>query len=195
MATVVEQQHWIDLCDPDEPTVRAALPAGIHDVTLARILRPARAGDEPRPRLEPRGDYVFGVLAVPTVTDTGAVFQEVDVVGTLDVLVTIRKTPPGHTACEVDEARAAAIREGQGPGMCLYALVDEIAERFLDVIDRFDDTIDTLEDHVTEWPSERIRDQISSTRHDILHVRRVLAPTRDAARARCSTTASSSTAT
>jgi magnesium transporter len=67
--------------------------------------------------------------------------------------------------------------------MCLYALVDEIAERFLDVVDCFDDTIDELEDHVIDWPSAQVRKEISSLRHDILHVRRVLAPTRDAARA------------
>ncbi len=67
--------------------------------------------------------------------------------------------------------------------MCLYAIVDEIAERFLDVVDTFDDSIDELEDHVIEWPSSEVRKRISSLRHDILHVRRVLAPTRDAARA------------
>ena len=67
--------------------------------------------------------------------------------------------------------------------MCLYALVDEIAEGFLDVVDRFDDAIDELEDRVAGWPAGRVRGQISSTRHDILHVRRVLAPARDAARA------------
>jgi magnesium transporter len=62
-------------------------------------------------------------------------------------------------------------------------VVDEIAERFLTMVDGFDDTIDELEDHVNDWPSTQIRERISSIRHDILHVRRVLAPTRDAARA------------
>ena len=42
---------------------------------------------------------------------------------------------------------------------------------------------DHPEDHVKEWPSTEIREKISTIRHDILHVRRVLAPTRDAARA------------
>jgi magnesium/cobalt transport protein CorA len=182
----VEQQptqQWIDLCDPDEATLRSVLPAHIHDVTRARILRPASADDEPRPRLEARVDYVFGVLAFPSMTDDGVVFQEVDVVATLDALVTVRKTPPGHTACEFDDARNAALRTGATPGMCLYTLVDEIAERFLGIVDTFDDTIDDLEDHVTEWPSSEIRTEISRLRHDILHVRRVLAPTRDSARA------------
>jgi magnesium transporter len=67
--------------------------------------------------------------------------------------------------------------------MCLYQLVDEIAERFLVVADRFDDDIDALEDNVGTWPSEDVRQRISTIRHEILEVRRVLTPSRDAARA------------
>jgi len=179
---VANQQHWIDLCDPDEQTLRAVLPTGIHDTAMARILGEAR--EEPRPRLVSQGDYVFGVLAFPAVRADGeVVFQEVDLIATLDVLVTVRKTPAGHTPCEFDDARNAALRNGSAPGLCLHVVVDEIAERFLTMVDGFDDGIDELEDHVKEWPSTEIRERISSIRHDILHVRRVLAPTRDAARA------------
>ncbi len=175
--------HWTDLLDPDEAGLRAALPTEIHDVALNRLLRPARPDDEPRPRLETHGTYVFGILAFPVLTDNGAVFQEVDVVATLDVLLTIRKTPPGHRACEFDETRRAHLRAESSAGECLHALVDEIAETFLNVVDTFDDSIDDLEDHVKDWPAGIVRQRISTTRHDILHVRRVLAPTRDAARA------------
>lgn len=176
------ETQWIDLRDPDEATLRAVLPPGIHDTAMSRIMGPARA--EPRPRLVTQGNYVFGVLAFPAVSATGAVvFQEVDVIANLDVLITVRKTPEGHTACEFDDARNAALRDGSPPGLCLHIVVDEIAERFLTMVDGFDESIDELEDHVTDWPATEIRERISSIRHDILHVRRVLAPTRDAARA------------
>jgi magnesium transporter len=179
---VPDDQHWIDLCDPDEQTLRAALPTGIHETAMNRILDPARP--EPRPRLQSQGNYVFGVLALPAVRKDGTVvFQEVDLIATLDVLVTVRKTPEGHTACEFDDARNAALRNGSPPGLCLHAVVDEIAERFLTMVDGFDEQIDDLEDHVSDWPSAEIRERISTIRHDILHVRRVLAPTRDSARA------------
>jgi magnesium/cobalt transport protein CorA len=183
LLVVLTSAKWIDLCDPDAAELQQAMPTRVHEVAWARICRPARPGDEPRPRLAGQGSYVFGVLAFPLMTTDGVIFQEVDVVATLDTLLTIRKTPPGHTACEFDDARNAALRTDASPGMCIYTLIDEIAERFLNVIDRFDDSIDELEDHVTDWPAQRVRSAISSTRHDILHVRRVLAPTRDAARA------------
>lgn len=176
-------ERWIDLCDPDEQTLLAALPLPIHDVARERLLRPPTEGYEPRPRLETHGDYVFGVLAYPLLDDGLAALQEVDVIATPDVMVTVRKTPPGHAPASIDHERDAALRVGDSTGMCLYRLVDDIAERFLDIIDGFDDSINELEDHVTEWPSAAVREHISQTRHDILHVRRVLAPTRDAARA------------
>ncbi len=179
-----DEPHWIDLCDPDEETLRNVLPAHLHDVTLERLLHRPERDDEVRPRLEARVDYVFGILVFPALPNDGpAVFQEVDIVATPDMIVTVRKTPPNHVPVDFSEARHTALGAGQSPGMCLYAIVDEIAEQFLDVVDTFDDSIDELEDHVIDWPSAEVRREISSLRHDILHVRRVLAPTRDAARA------------
>ena len=99
-------------------------------------------------------------------------------------MLTVRKTPPGgepydtsdvHASCEADES------DGK-PGMVLYHLLDDIAERYLDLIDTVNDEIDELEDHVEDWPAARVRERISELRHDLLHVRRTLAPTRDAVR-------------
>jgi magnesium transporter len=68
------------------------------------------------------------------------------------------------------------------PGLIAYHLVDEVAERYLDLLDDLDDEIDELEEHVDEWPAEKIRRRISGLRHDLLHIRKTLAPTRDAVR-------------
>lgn len=178
------EDRWIDLCDPSEAELLAALPPDVHEVARERLLRPAEVDYEPRPRLEAHGSYIFGILAIAQYSsDDEIVFQEIGVVATLTELITVRKTPPGHVPARLEECRNAALRSGSAPGMCLYSLVDEIAEQFLDIVDRFDDEIDELEDHVLDWDSSRIRLRMSQLRHDILHVRRVLAPTRDAARA------------
>jgi magnesium transporter len=63
-----------------------------------------------------------------------------------------------------------------------YRLVDNIAEAYLDLVDDLDAEIDELEDNVETQPSEQTRERISSIRHDLLHVRRTLAPMRDAVR-------------
>jgi magnesium transporter len=180
---VAGEERWTDLHDPDEATLVAALPPGLHVTVLDRLRRPASHGDEPRPRLQAHGTYVFGVLVVPAVTSDGVVGQEINLVATPERLVTIHKTPQGAPACDVDDVRAAALRDDEPVGMCLYELFDEIAERFLSIIDDFDDKIDKLEDNASVWEAAVVRRQISDTRHDILRVRRVLTPTRDAARA------------
>jgi magnesium/cobalt transport protein CorA len=180
---VAGDERWTDLQDPDDATLLAALPEGLHETVIARLRRSGAHDDEPRPRLQAHGSYVFGVLVVPAVSDDGVVGQEIDLVATPERLVTIRKTPPGRPACDLDDVRAAALRDDQSVGMCLYILIDEIAERFLTIIDAFDDKIDTLEDNASVWDAAVVRREISDTRHEILHVRRVLTPTRDAARA------------
>jgi magnesium transporter len=60
--------------------------------------------------------------------------------------------------------------------------VDEIAERYLDLVDALDEEIDELEDKVENQPAEQTRTRISALRHDLLHIRRTLSPMRDAVR-------------
>ena len=178
-------ERWIDLVDPDAAAVQAAVATPVLEMDLQRLLRPPRVDPPPRPRLAAHGAYVFGVLVLPTADpDDGSVIcHEIDVVATLDRFVTIRKTPPSFAMCDISELVVTANRDDVPAGMCLYQLIDEIAERFLFVVDRFDDEIDELEDNVGTLPAEDIRRRIASLRHEILEVRRVLTPTRDAARA------------
>jgi magnesium transporter len=66
--------------------------------------------------------------------------------------------------------------------MIAFRIVDEVAEGFLDLIDDIHDEIDELEDRVDVWENNRIRRRLADLRHDVLHIRRTLAPTRDACR-------------
>jgi magnesium transporter len=181
---VPDSARWIDLLDPDADAIQAAIPLELHATVAERLLAPAGHDDEPRPRLEAHGDYVFGVLVLPIMADDGDVTRhEIDVVVTLDRIVTVRRSPPGRAPCDISDLVVAVHRDNTSPGMSLYLLVDEIAERFLTVVDRFDNDINVLEDNIDAWEPPQVREQISSIRHEILEVRRVLTPTRDAARA------------
>jgi magnesium transporter len=175
---------WIDLLDPTREELEARLPAAVHDRALEQLLAPAQHADEPRPKLESQGDYVFGVLLVPVAIkeDDSIFYQEVDLVITREVVLTVRKTPaPGKPPWDPKPAMAAC-RVDENVAMIAYHLVDDVAECFLDLIDDVNEEIDELEDHVEDWDAERIRTRLSSLRHDVLHIRRTLAPTRDAMR-------------
>jgi magnesium transporter len=174
--------EWIDLLDPSAKEVHDALPHEIHERALELLLQPAVHDDEPRPRLEGHLHYVFGVFLVPIcIREEDRVFyQEVDVVATRERLVTVRKTPErGHPFDP--SAAQEAVRAGEARvGEMVYRLVDLIAEYFLDLIDALNDEIDELEDGIDRWTSQQVRTRISQLRHDLLHVRRTVAPTRDA---------------
>jgi magnesium transporter len=66
--------------------------------------------------------------------------------------------------------------------MVAYHVVDEVAEGYIDLADGIDDEIDELEEHIEDWSRDRLQGRISQIRHDLLHIRRTLAPTRDAVR-------------
>jgi magnesium transporter len=65
-------------------------------------------------------------------------------------------------------------------GMFVYHLVDEIAERYLDLIDDLDDEVDELEDMVEDHPAPTVGKRLRDLRQDLRGIRRTLTPTRDA---------------
>ena len=180
---LMNDASWIELVDPDADELRRALPDGVHPSVVERLteLRDANA----RPRLEAQGTYVFGLLLVPTEwgEDHAVTFHQIGLVLNAERLVTAEHSPDDDKDPLCSAVRNAALRAHDSPSMAVPRLLDEIAERFLSFVDDVDAAIDELEDHVTEWSSQRIRSEISGLRHEILHVRRVLTPTRDAARA------------
>jgi len=175
--------EWVDLIDPSPDELRAKLPREVQESALELLLAPAQHGDEPRPTLQAHGDYIFGVflIAIPVAEEDRVFYQEVDVVVTHDVLVTVSKTPPGEQPYDPRPVRESCMPDDEA-GMMLYRLVDDIAEHYLDLVDTLDSEIDELEDGVETAPAELTRNRLSELRHDLLHIRRTLAPTRDAVR-------------
>jgi magnesium transporter len=182
-AGVVRRPQWIDLIDPSQAELSQELPATVHPTALAALLAPHVHDDEPRPRMESHGDYVLGVFLVPVaVTDEDRLYyQEVDFVATHDVLVSVSKTPPNEKPFDPKPAKEAC-RMHEEVGMFVYHLVDEIAERYLDLVDDLDDEIDELEDMIPASVPARTGHRLRELREDVRGIRRTLGPTRDAVR-------------
>jgi magnesium transporter len=178
---VGEDPRWIDLIDPSEDELREHLPEHVHATALAALTAPHVHDDEPRPRIETHGDYVFGVFLVPVaVTNEDRLYyQEVDFVATHEVLVSVSKTPPDEQPFDPKPAKEAC-RVHDEVGMFVYHLVDEIAERYLDLIDDLDDEVDELEDMVSDHPASVVGKRLRELRQDLRGIRRTLTPTRDA---------------
>jgi magnesium transporter len=174
---------WIDLIDPTPEQLREKLPVEVQESALARLLKRPEPGDEPRPTLQSHGDYVFGIflVAVAVPEEDRLFYQEIDVVITHDVLVTVSKTPPGEHPYDPRPTRDSC-QPDDSAGMMFYRLVNDIAEHYLDLVDALDGEIDELEDNVETSPAALTRVRLSELRHDLLQIRRTLAPTRDAIR-------------
>ena len=181
MSTTVAE--WIDLLDPDDDQLRQAWTDRLHPQAVEDLLEPTVHDDEPRPKLETHGDYVLGILLVPVVVgaEDRVYYQEVDLVLTPEVVLTVRKTPSDGAPLDLTSVQAAC-RQGVTAGMLAYHIVEQVAEGFLDLVDGLHDEIDELEDHVEDWSNDRVRRRLSDLRHDLLRIRRTMAPTRDAIR-------------
>lgn len=176
--------RWIDLLDPSAEELGRHVPESIHARALEQLLAPSTHDDEPRAKLEGHGDYIFGVLlvAVEVPEEDQVYYQELNLVMTRETLLTIRKTPPGGRPPYDPSPARLSCREHDPIGMVLYHLADDIAERFLDLVDALTDEIEELEEGIDEWDADRIRRRISDLRHDMLNIRRTLSPLRDAVR-------------
>jgi magnesium transporter len=168
---------WVDLLDPDRAKLDEALPPEVHDETLDQLARPTVRDDEPRPRLEGRQSYVYGVFVIPRVLrdEDRVCFQEVDMIVTHDLVVTVRKTPedgePFDPADVVEEGRAGEIAA---------SVVDSVAECYLAAVDALDAEVDEVDNSVDETAPDEVRRRIRGLRQDLLRVRRFIGPTREA---------------
>jgi magnesium transporter len=175
---------WIDLLDPTIEELREQAPRNLEETAIELLVAHPQHDDEPRPTLQGHGDYVFGIfLLARAVPDEDSIYyQEIGVVLTHDTLLTVRKTPAGGGDPYDIEPVRASVRATDSPGMIAYRIVDNIAEKYLDLVDDVDAEIDELEDKVDMQSGQETRARISDLRHDLLHIRRTLAPMRDAVR-------------
>jgi magnesium transporter len=177
--------RWIDLLDASQDELLSESPVDLHWSALDQLLAPPPERATARPRFEAHGDYVFGVLLVPIAVpeEDRLFYQEVDFVLTPDVALTVRKTPPGEEPFSIEPVQEACDAHGApSAGLVVYYLVDEVAERYLRLLDTVNDEIDELEAGIESWPNAQIRRRLAELREDVLQIRRTLGPTRDAVR-------------
>jgi magnesium transporter len=174
---------WIDLLDPTPEEIRARSPRELEETAFELLTAEPAHEDEPRPTIWGHGDYVFGIflLAVAVPEQDHVYYQEVGVVATCDTVLTVRKTPANGEPYDPKPVQESVHDDDSG-GMLVYRIVDDIAERYLDLVDAIDAEIDELEDKVEEQSAALTRQRISELRHDMLHIRRTLSPMRDAVR-------------
>jgi magnesium transporter len=181
LSVTAERPQWVDLVDPTEDELREHLPERVHKIALTALLAPHVHDDEPRPRIESHGDYILGIFLLPVVVaDKDRVYyQEIDFIATREQLLSVSKTPPGEKPFDPKPAKEAC-RVHDEVGFFVYHLVENVAERYLDLVDDLDDEIDELEDMITVEQPTVVGRRLRELRQDVRGIRRTLTPTRDA---------------
>jgi magnesium transporter len=175
--------EWIDFVDPTADDVLEVVGAHLPEVLVEQLSAPPDSGR--RPRLSGAHGWIAGTLQVPLLIEAEdrLYHQELGLVVTPERVVTVRKTVPGAGAFDTGGVREVyAAQPSLSSGRIAHHLLDEVAERYLDVEDSLNAELDELDDHMDEWRPERIRRRIADLRRDILEIRRTLGPTRDAVR-------------
>ncbi len=176
---------WVDLVDPDDDALTAALgDVEMHRTAWNLLVTPTRPDSDIRPTLRADGAYVFGLFTMPALKDSTEVeFRDVAVILLPHRFITIRRTDADGGRFRFEPAFERIAPTLTEPALLLWQLMDDIAERYLDLVDRIDDQVDELEDLVESDHSLETRRTIAGLRGTMLRVRRSLGPLRDATRA------------
>jgi len=170
---------WVDLLDPTAEKIEAAAGVTLDERELAMLV----GTGEPRPTLFGADDHAIGAFVVPVAvkTEDRVYYQEVDIVLGRDRALTVRRTPTDGEPFDPTELKAACEGRAVPPGRVAFHLADVVAERYLDLIDDLNEEIDEVEDAVEEdLAMMDVHQRLSALRHDVLHIRQTLSPTRDA---------------
>ena len=136
---------WTDLVDPTREELLGAVAVRLDPDAIEMLTEPSPGARGARPLLETHGGYVLAVLSRPERTPAGAVgYLEVDVLAAPNALVTVRKSGADGELAPIDGV-AARVEAGGRPGEIVQAIVDDVGDSFLELLDALYERIDALE--------------------------------------------------
>ena len=174
---------WTDLVDPTREEILHAVATRLDPDAVEMLAAPTTDVRNARPLLEAHGSYVLAVLSRPRVVPLGDAVEyfEIDVLAAPDTIVTIRKSGPRGELALVDGV-VARVDSDATPGQVAHAVVDDVADAFLELLDALYERIDELEAEVERLPGPEVRRRVAEVRHELLVARRTASATRSVAR-------------
>jgi len=171
-----EDGFWLDIEAPDEADYDLLEHTfKFHPLTIEDIRH-----QNQRPKVDEYTDYNFTVIFVAVWDNGDVALREQHLFVGEHYLITVHQEPSPQLKELQDRIRKSPELTRGKPAFLTYMAIDALVDASFPVLDKLDDEVDELEDAVEQWQPARIRDRVSRLRHDLLHVRRTLAPTRDA---------------
>jgi magnesium transporter len=167
---------WVDVRGPDDE--EAAI---LHDLFHFHPLAIEDTRNQhQRPKVEEYPNHLFLILNPGLLVDCEAAFRELDVFVAGNLIVTVHPgDEPILAEAEKRIARVFAPRDVT-PAHVLYGLLDTVVDGYFPMLDDLGDEIDQLEDLVLERPDQESLNRLFRLKRQLVLVRKVVAPQRDA---------------
>ncbi len=169
---------WVDIDNPqsdDLVTLRDEFQ--FHPLSLEDVTTPHE-----RPKIEVFPTYYFlVVVSISWSKDNDRyVSQEVGIFAGKNYLVTVHKQPMPQLMHVLDQWQRNEHFMRSDVGTLLYMILDTLVDEYFPVIDAIADRVDELEDKVFENFDRSALEDIFQLKRDLLGMRRIIAPERDA---------------
>lgn len=168
---------WVDVEEPtDEELGRIQRWFSLHPLAI----EDSRHWGQ-RPKVEVFPDHLFVVVHALSLDEGGElVDQEVHLFVGKGFLVTLRAAPPFDLSRVLERWDAQPELTRHGAGFLLYALLDEIVDGYLGLVERYEDLADEIEDRVfADEPDPAVQADIFRMKRRVVELRRLVVPLRE----------------
>ena len=162
--------RWYHLEEPDSPLLeRLGQEFGFHELEIEDCRHQRHTA-----KLEEYENHIFVIgNTLHFVPETlGVWFGELAMFVGHDFLVTVHVGPTRSVRDILP--RLQAMTKLQRPDRVVYALMDNMVDRYLPVLDQIGDRIDAIEDEIHAHPSPKVLEDIFALRRGLTEFRRVM---------------------
>lgn len=170
---------WVDVMYPTRDEVFALgehysfHPLHVEDV-LSRTQRPKLDDND-------EAGYVFIVLHFPLFDEVErlSVISEVNIFVGRDFLITFhdgRLRPLRRLAQTAADERGSELLLGRGAGFLLYRIIEALTNYCFPMLYRLDEKLDSIEESMFKPDAQRVVEELSYIRRDIIALRRIIRP-------------------
>lgn len=171
---------WVSLEQPTEAEIDQILHDVFHFHPLA--IEDCQSQGYQTPKVDDFGAYLFIIVHAlrPDLPLNQLDTMELNCFLGHNYLVTSFMSPPMPPVQAVWERLARDERlTGHGADFLCHAILDQLVDEYLPVLDIVDDEIERLEDEILANPRQDTLEQILALKHSIAMLRRIIAPQRE----------------
>ncbi|MCM8776459.1 MAG: magnesium/cobalt transporter CorA [Candidatus Omnitrophica bacterium] len=168
---------WADFEDPSEFESDALVEIfNFHPLAVEDCI-----SDLSHPKVDDYEEYLFLVMHAVRLNPEGELMtMELDVFLSKNYVVTFHKDP----LKSIDRVRESVAKRaenlmGSGAEILVHAVLDQLVDNYLPVIDQYDEKADKLEEEIFNNPPADYLATILRIKRDIFHLRRIISPQRE----------------